>query len=261
MDEAFFIPDGDRFVATAYTRGPWSDDAQHFGPPAGLLVRACEQHAPDMHLTRCTIEILRPIPIATLTVSAAVRKPGNRLRVVEAVLASDEQELAWARAVLLRTTAQELPDAMLPPPAPRHRAERIDEDLPFDRASGTTAIFDAVDVRLVEGTSARPGPATAWFKLLVPLVAGEAPSGPQAAGVVADFGNGISWVLDWQRWSFVNADLSLHLHRPPVGDWLCLDARTMSTGNGIGLAEATLSDEHGRFGRSLQDLFIEEARS
>lgn len=258
VDEAFYLPDGDRFRSTELTRGPWSVDAQHFGPPAGLLARACERAAPDLQLVRLTTEILRPVPIEVLDVAARVTKPGKRVRVVEAVLSADSQELAWARALLLRTVEQTVPDVALPPPPPR--GDRIDEQLPFDRPD-VRAIFDAVDVRLVEGTTARPGPAAAWFQVLVPLVAGEAPSGAQRAAIVADFGNGISWALHWDRWVFVNADLSLHLHRPPVGDRICLDARTMTAGNGVGLAEAALSDEHGRFGRSVQDLFLDELGS
>jgi hypothetical protein len=43
----FFVPDGEAFVATESTRGPWSRQHQHGGPPAALLGRAMEQLVGD----------------------------------------------------------------------------------------------------------------------------------------------------------------------------------------------------------------------
>jgi hypothetical protein len=36
----FFVPDGEAFVTTESTRGPWSRQHQHGSPPAALLARA-----------------------------------------------------------------------------------------------------------------------------------------------------------------------------------------------------------------------------
>lgn len=47
-----------------------------------------------------------------------------------------------------------------------------------------------------------------------------------AWGVAADSGNGISAVLDLSTHVFVSSDLSINLLRRPVGEWICLDART-----------------------------------
>ena len=81
MDSAFFVPDGDRFVSTELTRGPWDPDAQHAGPPAALIARALERcpspadPGAPWQIGRVTFEILRSVPIAPLTVSSA---PGRR---------------------------------------------------------------------------------------------------------------------------------------------------------------------------------------
>ncbi|MFM7144412.1 MAG: thioesterase family protein, partial [Alphaproteobacteria bacterium] len=45
--------------------------------------------------------------------------------------------------------------------------------------------------------------------------------------------------------------------RLPVGEWVCLDAETLVSGGGTGLAESALWDERGRIGRSAQSLLIE----
>jgi hypothetical protein len=98
---------------------------------------------------------------------------------------------------------------------------------------------------------------TAWMRLRVAVVPGEAPSPLQRVMVAADSGNGISAALDPTRLTFLNPDLSVHLHRVPDGEWVCLAATTTVSPGGIGLAECALSDERGPIGRSLQSLLVD----
>ena len=74
--------------------------------------------------------------------------------------------------------------------------------------------------------------------------------------MTADFCNGVSSVLDFRRWTFINADLTISLARMPVGEWILLDARTWLDG-GAGIAFAKLGDQRGYFGRASQSLLIE----
>ena len=67
----------------------------------------------------------------------------------------------------------------------------------------------------------------------------------------------ISWALSPERWMFVNADLTLHLARPPVGEWLVHDATTVLGDTGGGMAEGALYDDSGRVARSAQSLVLE----
>jgi hypothetical protein len=71
-----------------------------------------------------------------------------------------------------------------------------------------------------------------------------------------DFGNGISATLDWDRYVFINPDLTLYVDREPVGEWICLDARTIIAPGGVGTAESVLYDERGRVGRATQALLV-----
>jgi hypothetical protein len=91
-----------------------------------------------------------------------------------------------------------------------------------------------------------------------PLVAGEQPSPLQRVLVTADVGNGVSASLDYRRYLFINVDLTVHLERMPVGEWVCVDARTLPQPSGNGTAESVLSDESGRIGRALQTLLVAE---
>jgi hypothetical protein len=262
--DALFHLEGDAYVPTDLTRGPWTPDAQHGGPPAALLARAVEAvDAPaPMQVARMTFELLRPVPLVPLTVTTTVLRPGKKVQLVGASLHAGETEVV--RCVALRIRSASLP---LSPGVP------VDEgrpDLPDGAASGEPPFAvpdadlryfhrDAMEVRAVAGGFDRPGPATAWFRLRVPVVEGEEPSGAVRAAATADFGNGLSWVLP-PEWLFINPDLTVHLLRPPAGEWLCLAARTLPSDTGVGVAESAIYDEHGRVGRSVQSLLLDDTR-
>ena len=65
---------------------------------------------------------------------------------------------------------------------------------------------------------------------------------------VADSGNGLSSELDVAQWHFINPELTVHLHREAVGEWVCLDAQTAISAGGAGLATSVLSDAQGGLG-------------
>jgi hypothetical protein len=255
---AFFEPDGDRFVPSELTRGPWDPAAQHAGPPAALLGRAIERcgEPAGAQVGRLTFEILKPVPLAPLSVEAHVARPGRSVELIEAALSGPEGVLVRARAWRLRTRRLELePPALpdVPPPGPGEGRETAFFDTGTDVGYHT-----AMESRFVSGSFLEPGPATVWMRMRHPLVAGEQPSPLQRVLVAADSGNGVSAALDWQRYLFMNIDLSVHLVRMPAGEWVCLDARTFPDPGGVGLADVALYDEHGRIGRSAQTLLVRE---
>ena len=100
------------------------------------------------------------------------------------------------------------------------------------------------------------GPATAWFRLRIPILDGEEPSALQRLAAAADFGNGISSPLSWGEYLFINPDLTLYLDREPMGEWIGLAASTTIAAGGIGVSESVLYDERGRIGRATQALLI-----
>lgn len=97
---------------------------------------------------------------------------------------------------------------------------------------------------------------TAWLRMRHPLIAGEDPSPLARVLTAADSGNGVSSVLPFARWRFVNPDLTVYLHRMPVGEWICLDAATAVDPAGVGLASSIISDTDGLVGRGQQSLYV-----
>jgi Thioesterase-like superfamily len=258
VPDAFFAPEGDLFAPSELTRGPWDPAAQHAGPPAALIGRAIERCGdPDgRQVGRVTFEILRPVPIEPLSVAARVVRPGRSVELIEAELSSGGEVLVRATAWRLRIQPVELdppPPAEPPPPGPDTAAERD-----FFPTGMDVGYHTAMQYRFVEGGFLEAGPATVWMRMRHPLVAGEEPSPLQRVLVAADSGNGVSAALDWRRFLFINTDLSVHLHRLPAGEWVCLDARTFPEAHGVGLADTALYDEEGRIGRAAQTLLVRE---
>jgi hypothetical protein len=121
---------------------------------------------------------------------------------------------------------------------------------------------DACEHRFTEESWDGPGPVGVWIRLRVPVVPGEAPSGVQRAAAAADFGNGVSGGLPFERFTFINPDLTVHLLRAPVGEWIGMRAAsyygTSTASTGAGFAESALFDADGRVGRSVQSLILDE---
>ncbi|MEU1518499.1 thioesterase family protein [Streptomyces sp. NPDC005811] len=256
--EAFYEREGqDRFLPTPSTRGPWDADSQHAGPPAALLGLAVEQRPgarPDLRVARLTYEIMRPVPIRPLTVAVRVLRSGRSTELVEAVLTPDGgADVMRVTALLLKTAPHSVPEVSPGPqvPGPASAPAKPFFPVPWDRGYHT-----AMEVRFAAGSFLEPGPAQAWMRMRVPLVAGEEIAPLSRVLIAADSGNGVSAELDFHRYLFINADLTVGVHRHPEGEWVCLDARTMVDAAGIGLAESALHDEKGPLGRSTQSLYV-----
>jgi len=257
---SLFTTDGDSVVATELSRGPWDPHACHGGPVSALLVGAAER-ADDgtgpWQVARVTVELLRPVPVlAPLRVSVGIERPGRMVSLVASSVATEQGvEVARARVLRIRRADVALPDHVtLGPPfgepgvGARSVAGWMSDDIAFGR--------NAVELAFAGGAFDAPGPVQMWCRLVVPVFAGEEPTGAQRVVCAADFSNGVASELDAQEMIFINPDLTAHLLRPPVGEWIGIDARCHYGTEGAGVAEAALYDAAGRLGRSAQSLLL-----
>jgi hypothetical protein len=256
LTEPVFHRDGDAFLPTGHARGPWDPGQLHGGAPGALIAEAIQEEG--YLVARLTLDFLGPVPLAPLTVSARTTKPGRSFQVAEAELSAEGQVVVRARAARLRRGRVELPQRPEEqPPLTPPQAGRLD---PFPTGGGPDEGFHltAMEIRFVDGTSFGLGPAHAWFRLARPLIDDEDASPLARAVAAADFGNGVSRIVEFDRYLFVNTDLTVHLHREPAGEWVMLDARTRLEPRGAGLTQSILSDEHGPLGLAAQSLFVAE---
>lgn len=246
------------FAPTPLVGSPWSPEMAHGGPPAALLVRAIEAQPPvDLDVARVTVEMLAPIPMAPVQARARIVRPGKRVQLVEAELTDSTgtallRALAWRmrRRDPLEVGAMQSPG---PPPPP--------EECPAETwrvVDYANFYSDAQERRSVAGSIAEIGAAFEWFRLDVPVVAGEEPSPLQRLITAADCANGHSRMAEFEDLLFINTDLTLHLARAPVGEWFALDSRSLYDPTGRGLSDTAMFDRRGFLGRSNQSLFVDE---
>lgn len=259
-EPALFLPDGgDRFIPTIHTQGPWSPDLQFGGAAAALLAVAVEQ-APTlvpMRVARLTVDLLRPVPIAPLRAVHRVVREGKRIQVVEAALHHEDVEVA--RAVALRFRLADLGDlaSAVPTGSPAPPPPSTVPDAPRRAVQDgyVPGISRAVEMRVGDGRSAAFDSPT-WVRLRVPVLAGVDPADPAdpvdpatasvaPLALVADFVSGFGHPDRTLPLTGINADISLHVVRPPSTGWLCLAGTGWTAAAGIGHAQATISDGDG----------------
>ena len=254
--EAFYLPTGvDTYRPTLAAQGPWDPALQHGGPPTALLAAAIERHAgpDDLRIARMTAEFLRPVPLAELAVRVATVRSGRRVQLVEAELVHDGVVVMSARAWRHTTVADRTPapTASTPPPpvppADPAVVRRLWNSFGYGRA---------LDWRPTAGDPGGGGPSAVWARMRGALVAGWKVTGLDRLLVLADSTNGVSLELPLTEWLSMPTALTVTVLRPPVGEWVHLDARTHLSADGIGLSHGALSDPDGLVAMATQPLYV-----
>jgi hypothetical protein len=277
MSDSIFLAEGGNFMPTEHAAGPWDPQALHGGAPAALITTAFERVEPgsELPIARLGFELLRPVPYAPLSISTAILRPGRRVQELTAELRDGEELIARASALRVQPIPDDIP-AVSPVPAgggvSDAHAESEAEAAAERRMPGPEA---GEQIRFALDESDRPsfassamemrwldppfelGPARVWMRLRHPLLAGEPLTPLARLAATADFGNGVSAALPFERFLFINADLTIHLRRQPLGEWIGLDARTLLDAGGTGLAVSVLHDVQGPVGHAFQTLVVQ----
>ena len=268
LPSGLFERDGSRFHPTEACRGPWDPDAMHGGPPTALMGRLALEHQPgdtEWFVSRLTSELLRPVPLETLHARVEVRRPGRRLQLIDVSLSGpDGTEVCAARVLRMAVADNGLDETALPVAGPPDVTPPEDcgtYDLTARHEPGTVMFGGMVDVRPAEGNFFEtPGPGQSWFRLRVPTFIGEEIHPLDRACTAADFPNAVSSVLTADEHLFINPDLTVHLHRLPVGEWVLLSARSHVRRSGYGTAAGVLWDQDGQIGTAVQSLLVAPRR-
>jgi hypothetical protein len=250
MTPYFYARDGDLFVPTALAASPWERGKQNGVALGGLATYLIETIPSPVEMTtvRLTIDILAAAPLTATSGRCRGLREGKRIQMVEAELVVEERVVV--RATALRVRQQDtlpFPDVG-PYPSP--------EETPEVQFMAAQAFGGTLETRLVSGALREPGPGILWVRFGHEHIQGEPLSPLLRAAILGDFGGGLGSVLDIQDWTYANLDITLHLNRAPVGNWLLIDASTASEGNGVGRSDMILADTRGPFARAHQTLFV-----
>lgn len=256
---------GEQFESSSHTGSPWGPGLQHAGPVTGLLARAMESliDTTERRITTLTLDILGPIPLDVVTVSARVERPGQKIMLLTAEMCADvngeQRVVARAQAWALRTidTASERHVVVAPlggRPAEGELVVNPAHQLPKMWQVG---FVQAVDWNLLTPMGVKGAPTSAWLQLRHALVEGEPTSPFLQAMSIADIANGIGARLDSNKWVFMNTELTVHLFEPPTEDWVGLSAETSVGSDGVAMASGVLFDSRGPIGRVAQNVLVD----
>jgi len=261
--EALYIPDGDAFVGTACTKGAWAHGGQAGGAVLALLGHVLEDvpTLTPMSLTRLTIDIVRPVPVGErLNVTTDVIREGKKIQVVDLTLTAGDTVTTRARALRIRdsdvgslagmpaSTSNLNPSADLPPPVELSGVEHL-RSVPGFLAHGAELrrTLEPID-----------GIHAIWCRLRVPVVAGEPTRVTSRAAFPLDMVNMMGVRLDPRRASSINPDVTGHLSRGPVGEWVALTGHTYYSHDvAHGVSMAVMSDAAGVFGVTSTSQILE----
>ncbi len=243
---------GERVEALPATAGPWSPEAQHGGPPAALSARSIEALGPGV-VGRFTMELLGPVPVAPLDVSAYVVRSGRTVSLVRAELHDPRGDRPVATSTAWVFPRGEQGAGSVGPPLPHGPDDGSTRDLPTSWSPG---YLDAIEWRWISGGVDVAGPGVVWMRP-PGLVEGEPLSPLQRLLACVDSASGVSAMLDIREWAFLNTELTVHVLREPVGEWICLEAETTLGPGAVGVATSTAYDERGPVARSAQALLVQ----
>ncbi len=249
---ALFILDGKTAHPGQLACGPWSPDTLHGGAVAALAGALAEARAGTAggRLARLTVDLLAPVPRAPLRIEMATLRAGRRVVRRDVSLRAAGELVARATALHVQPAALELPAAAVagaPPAGP-------EGGLAHREACAWTAFnTDAIELRHAPDDALG---AAAWVRLRAPVLHGHEPTPATRAAAVADLAGGIAAALPGDRYDCVNADLALHLHRRPAGEWIALRAATELSTAGHAIAHALLYDAAGPIGRAAQTVVV-----
>jgi Thioesterase-like superfamily len=255
--DAIYRIDGDCAVTSPNAAGPWDAGMQHGSAPAALAVWAAEAIPTPgpMRIARVTIDLMRPVPLAPLTIQTEVLRQGRKIQLCAVRLRAEGVLVVGATILKIKTQPLRLPPEVADLPVELPGPDRSQPD-PANFSN--SAFVTGMSLRAARGRFGVPGPGAIWYRVDRPLVEGFAVSQAMRAVVAADFCNGTSAALDFRQWTFINADLTVSFARQPLGEWILVDAESSIGPDGAGLATARLADTNGYFGRAVQSLVIEQ---
>jgi len=250
---AFFEFDGEAWTPNEPGRSPWNPKHTGGVPTAALLMHAADQvpsQAP-MLPAHITIDILRPVPYGPIRTRGVVTREGRKMQMVESHLLSADGETV-ARARIMRTRLMDTPLVAAQPVRHPGPDEAVLQPPPEPPRTMST-IIETRKFLMPEGAPS----GVMWARMVGDLAPGIPVGDTGRLAMFADFGTGLAPLPNRDDWTFANVDISVHLARLPVGEWILVDAESLLQGAGIGLTSMVMADVHGEFGRAHQTLFID----
>src|ERR1700738_687452 len=115
--DAIYRVDGNRVVTRPDAAGPWDISMQHGSAPAALVVWAAEAipTPQPMRIARVTIDLMRPVPVAPLTLETEILREGRKIQLCAVRLLAEDVVVVGATVLKIKTQALTLPSEIADP--------------------------------------------------------------------------------------------------------------------------------------------------
>lgn len=239
-EEPFFTEQDGRFRPNSIARGPWDANSLNGRVIAGLLGCELERRhgSPGFIPARLTVDMYKLPGFDPIEVRTSVVREGRRIRVVDAEFVSGGISMARATCQFLALAQNAAGDVWKPAPwdAP------VPDDLPaFENGPRMW------EMRPIAGAMGMAGVRRTWLRELREMVGGVAVTPFQRVASACDFAS--PWAHGGNAGlGYINSDVTLQLHRLPVGEWIGFENSYHGADAGVAVGECRLYDEAGAIG-------------
>src|ERR1700740_2954876 len=128
--QAIYRVDGERVAVSPNAAGPWDPTRQHGSAPSALVVWAAETVPTPvpMRIARVTIDLMRPVPLAPLTLHNEGKRAGRKIQLCAVSLFADAVAVVNATVLKIKTQALSLPSDVAGPPVELASPEQSPQD-------------------------------------------------------------------------------------------------------------------------------------
>lgn len=252
VSEAMFTCQDRAYLPGDRARGPWSVESLHGGPVAGLLTHAIESQRDDDRflVSRIAFDLMRPVPVSPLRLSTRLARAGRRVRYVDASISAGDETVARASAVMMRRNTQDRDTVTTLRPERHPHWSELAPRAWMDLPSKNQHFTNGVEVRLVGQPYTGQLMAT-WIKIPYELLPDRPLTPLERVGTISDFTNGMGIMSrDGPMRPLINCEITLHLFRNPLSEWLCLQCVARGESEGLATSNVDLYDENGLFGHT-----------
>ena len=244
-NEPFFKRDGALFVPTPSSRGPWNATSLHGRVIIALLAHEMEQKhgSADFMPVRLTVDMYQLPDMSPVEVTTRVIRAGNRIRVIDAEFISGGKSVARATCQMLKRGENPEGNRWTRPNWDAPHPDKI--ELPAGRSGPFGGMWAMKPVTGNVGTLGQK--KQTWMSEVRSTVDDEPLTPFLRVASACDFASPFANAGD-QGLGFINSDVTLYLHRLPVGEWIGFEAANHDATEGVAIGECYLYDVEGHIG-------------
>jgi Thioesterase-like superfamily len=244
MEDAYFKREGDAYLPQPHSRGPWNPNSLHGRVVIGLLGYELERThgGPEWMPARLTADMYRLPDFSPITAKTTLIRAGRRIKIVDCELIQGGKSVARGTAQFL-IRGENAPGKTWSPP---HWDAPHPDSLPPPPANQFGGRMWKMR-NISDWFSSDGARRGAWMAEIRELVEGSPLTPFTRVAVAADFASPLANRSE-NSLGYINTDVTVYLHRLPVGEWIGFEKINHHATDGVAIGECFLHDIEGPIG-------------